>query len=97
MFQKLTLTLAMALTLSSIGLGATPKRVEGGANQKSSVEGCINRWLFNGLIRMKVTKVTQATKPFSGDPGTAGYAVAAQIRNATHKDITCRRQQYQCQ
>lgn len=54
----------------------------GGANQKASVEGCVNEWLFNGIIRMRVTKV----EPTHADKGDAypGYAITAEFRNGTN-------------
>ncbi len=57
----------------------------GGANQKASVEGCVNEWLFNGIVRMRVTKVELTYQ----DKGSAypGYAVTAEFKNGINQTI----------
>lgn len=58
----------------------------GGANQKASVEGCVNEWLFNGIVRMRVTKV----EPTYQDKGDSypGYAITAEFKNGANETIT---------
>lgn len=55
----------------------------GGANQRSSVEGCLNEWLFNGVWRMRVTKVESRL-----DGTTPTYSVTAEVRNGTTQTLT---------
>lgn len=58
----------------------------GGANQRSSVEGCVNEWLFNGIWRLRVTDVQPTTNPSRGD--WPGYAVKVEVRNGINQTIT---------
>ena len=79
----------MSAALLAGAQAAAQKHVTpGGANQKASVEGCSGTWLFNGLLRVKVTRVTGAVEPFTGSPGTPGFEVKLQVRNGTHKDVS---------
>jgi len=64
------------------------KPIAGGANQKASVEGCTRQTLFDGVWRLRVEDVQSAHRPFSGDPGTPGYAVRVQIRNGSHRTLS---------
>ena len=64
--------------------GAQHKPVAGGANQRTSVEGCMGQTLFDGFWRFKVTSVTTADEP--GDLKIPAYAVALDIRNARAVD-----------
>lgn len=81
-----------ALTTTVIG-GTTYVRLadlqkalaaQGGANQKASVSGCVNEWLFNGIWRMRVTKV----QPFRDDSYGDGYGVTVEIKNGTTQTLT---------
>ncbi|MFC3859807.1 hypothetical protein ACFOPQ_03390 [Deinococcus antarcticus] len=58
----------------------------GGANQKASVEGCVGEWLFNGIVRMRVTKV-EVTHQDKGDT-YPGYAITAEFKNGVNETIT---------
>lgn len=58
----------------------------GGANQKASVEGCMNEWLFNGIWRMRVTKAEVVTNPSRGN--IPGYAITVEINNGTKDTLT---------
>lgn len=68
--------------LAALSAG-TPAQPAGGANQKDSVEGCMNEWLFNGIVRMRVKSAT----PFNNNTGV-GYDVAVEFRNGTNQTIT---------
>ena len=57
---------------------------QGGANQKASVSGCVNEWLFNRIWRMRVTKVQTFTDSSYGD----GYGVTVEIKNGTTQTLT---------
>ena len=56
--------------------------VAGGANQRASVEGCMNEFLFNGIWRMQVTKV---------EPGEAFgqkvWVITAELRNGANRTL----------
>ncbi|THF70335.1 hypothetical protein E7T06_07635 [Deinococcus sp. Arct2-2] len=67
-------------SLTSAG-GAT---AAGGANQKASVSGCVNEWLFNGIWRMRVTKVQPVVDKDYGD----GWGVSVEIKNGTTQTLT---------
>ncbi|AZI43652.1 hypothetical protein EHF33_13580 [Deinococcus psychrotolerans] len=58
----------------------------GGVNQKASVSGCINEWLFNGVWRMRVTKV-MPIKDEAGYNYGSGWGIAVEIRNGTAQTI----------
>lgn len=54
----------------------------GGADQRASLEGCLNEWLFNGIWRARATKVEQADLN-----GLKAWAVTLEVRNATTKTL----------
>lgn len=84
-------TLTMGLTLVAAPFAravSDAKPIAGGANQKASVEGCTRQTLFDGVWRLRVEDVQSAHRPFSGDPGTPGYAVRVQIRNGSHRTLS---------
>lgn len=90
--QKVNVTLnGQAVALDSVTVGGktyvsldqlrAALAVPGGANQRVSVEGCVNEWLFNGLWRMRVTKVEPIADPGRG--GAPGWGVTVEWRNGT--------------
>lgn len=54
----------------------------GGANQRASLEGCLNEWLFNGIWRIRATKV-EPMEMF----GRNVWAVTLEIRNGTTRTL----------
>lgn len=75
--RELGITASVAgntLTLSNQGAG--------GANQRISVEGCMNEMLFNGIWRMQVTKVETA-EAF----GRKAWAISAEVRNGANRTL----------
>lgn len=81
--------MALALVVTPLGRAASDaKPITGGANQKASVEGCAGQTLFDGVWRLMVRDVHSVHRPFSGDPGTPGYAVTLQFRNGSHRTIS---------
>jgi|GEM_PF-407674 len=77
----------VSLTSSAaIPAGNSSSSGAGGANQKASVTGCQNEWLFNGIWRMRVTKMEAATNPSRGN--LPGYKVTVQISNGTTQTLT---------
>ncbi len=78
----LAASLIVAVAMSAAAAADVGQRPQGGANQRSAVEGCMGQWLFNGVWRLRVTSVT----PYevSSQPG---YAVAVEVRNGTRKTL----------
>lgn len=80
--MKMWLSLFASFLVASSLAGsaaASPKTttIQGGANQRPSVEGCTNTWLFDGVWRIRVTSV---------DP--IGSAVTMEVRNGSHDSLT---------
>jgi len=75
-----------ALIVAPRAVAASPKPVPGGANQRTSVEGCINQTLFDGFWRFKVKSVASVAEPIPGSP--QAWAVALEFRNARTQDTT---------
>src|SRR5579864_307718 len=63
--------LIMTGTLHSKGAGTTS-------------EGCMNQWMFNGVWRVRVTKV----EPFMDGAQQAGWQVTESWRNGTRQEIS---------
>ena len=57
----------------------------GGANQGASVTGCLNQPLFNGIWRLRVTKIEAITDPTGGTQPV--YHLLAQLSNGTTKTL----------
>jgi hypothetical protein len=51
----------------------------GGANQRQSLEGCLNQDFFNGIWRVKVLSV----KPIMNDDGLAGWGLNVEMKNGS--------------
>ncbi|GGJ76580.1 hypothetical protein [Deinococcus aquiradiocola] len=57
---------------------------QGGANAKASVTGCINEWLFNGVERLRVTRL----RPVEDQSYGNGWGVTVEVRNGTTESFT---------
>ncbi len=68
-------------SIATAGTGNSGSSGAGGANQKNSVEGCLNEFLFNGIWRLRVTKVEVVAD------SSPSYAVTVEIRNGTTKTL----------
>lgn len=55
----------------------------GGANQLSALQGCVGETLFNGIWRVRATKL----EPIDMN-GQKGYGVTVEWRNATRQSLT---------
>lgn len=60
-----------------------PQAVAGGANERPSLAGCRNEWLFNGVWRVKVGQVVRIQK----DADTPGWGVGIEVRNGSKVTI----------
>ena len=67
----------------SIG-AASAQTAPGGANERPSLSGCRNEWLFNGVWRVRVGSVVAITK----DGSTPGWGVNLELRNGTKATIS---------
>lgn len=76
---------AMALTIAPAPAKTKPV-VTGGSNQRMAVEGCMNKWLFNGIWRFRVISVNNAATYNDGVMET-GIGVKVQIHNGTSKEL----------
>lgn len=77
---------SVAAAPSTTTTASTPNNGAGGANQKASVTGCMNEWLFNGVWRMRVTKVQTTVNPNRGD--RPAWGVTIEIKNGTTQTLT---------
>jgi hypothetical protein len=68
---------ALAVTLP----GAAP--TAGGANERVSLEGCLGEQLFNGVWRIKASKLERANK----DADVPGWGVMLEVRNGSKATI----------
>lgn len=53
----------------------------GGSHQIGALSGCMNQWLFNGVWRIRVTKLESIKHDYTNVPG---YAVTIDARNGSH-------------
>jgi hypothetical protein len=67
-------------TLSLTLPGITP--VQGGANQRASLEGCLGETLFNGIWRFKATKLEPITRDAGTPIETPGWGLTVELRSA---------------
>jgi hypothetical protein len=65
------------LTLTNSSTPATTST--GGANQRASLEGCLGEQLFNGVWRIRASKLERISK----DGGTLGWGLTLELRNGS--------------
>jgi hypothetical protein len=68
---------ALAVTLPGVAPAA------GGANERVSLEGCLGEQLFNGVWRIKASKLERANK----DAEVPGWGVMLEVRNGSKATI----------
>jgi hypothetical protein len=54
----------------------------GGSYQLNALEGCMNQWVFNGIWRVRIQKMTPIMRPMTEFPG---FALTVEFRNGAHK------------
>jgi len=69
------------LSIGSAQANTAQAVTAGGSNQRASLEGCMNEYLFNGIWRIKVTKLERITK--DGDPMAPGWGMTLELRNGS--------------
>ena len=67
---------ALAVTL--------PGAVTGGTNERVSLEGCLGEQLFNGVWRIRASKLERVNK----DANTPGWGLTLEVRNGSKATIT---------
>jgi hypothetical protein len=74
---------ALAVTLP--GASSSPaSQAAGGANERVSLEGCLGEQLFNGVWRIRASKLERANK----DTTVPGWGVMLEVRNGSKATIT---------
>ena len=58
---RMIATLVFCLALTGLASGATPTPVPGGANQVSAVSGKVGQTVFNGVLKVQITALRDAT------------------------------------
>ena len=68
----------------SIGAGKTGVTA-GGANERPSLEGCMNEYLFNGVWRIKASKLERIFR--NSDKTFPGWGLTVELRNGTQTTL----------
>jgi hypothetical protein len=79
--EKLGVPYTITGNTLSVGTVNTGSTTAGGANERPSLEGCMNEYLFNGVWRIKATKLDKIFK--DGDPHYPGWGVTLEFRNGS--------------
>jgi len=94
MVERLITMLAICLIVS-IGTtaGSTPTPVPGGANQVSAVSGKIGQVIFNGVLRVQVKELRDATaadhpEQLLPSAGQKVMIMTVLLKNGSHSDFT---------
>ena len=80
-----SLGVASSLKGSTLTLSSTTQAapVAGGANQRLSLEGCLGEQLFNGVWRVRASKLERISK----DGATSGWGLMLELRNGSKATI----------
>ncbi|MER3555712.1 MAG: hypothetical protein C4331_15600 [Meiothermus sp.] len=71
----------------TVGNPAPANQTAGGANQRSSLEGCLGETLFNGLWRFRVTRVEPIVKDAGTPLETPGWGVTVELRSGAKEMV----------
>jgi len=75
------------MALAMPATAATPAPAQGGTFQRSSVEGCVGQWLFDGVWRVRVSAV-KANANYSTGGVLHGTEVLLTVRNGTKNTLS---------
>jgi hypothetical protein len=75
---------ALAVTLPGASSSTPSGTGAGGANERVSLEGCLGEQLFNGVWRIRASKLERANK----DADVPGWGVMLEVRNGSKATIT---------
>ena len=75
---------ALAVTLPGAGSSPANSPVAGGANERASLEGCLGEELFNGVWRIRASKLERITR----DVDTLGWGLTLEVRNGSKTTIS---------
>jgi hypothetical protein len=79
-----SLGVTSSLKGNTLTLSSTPATTPtGGANQRPSLEGCLGEQLFNGVWRIRTSKLERISK----DGGTPGWGLTLELRNGSKATI----------
>ncbi|MDX2008121.1 MAG: hypothetical protein SFU83_22995 [Meiothermus sp.] len=69
---------------ANLGLSFQPPQpvAAGGANQRASLEGCLGETLFNGIWRVRASKLEAIVKDAGTPIETAGWGITVEFRSA---------------
>lgn len=69
---------------ANLGLSFQPPQpvAAGGANQRASLEGCLGETLFNGIWRVRASKLEPIVKDAGTPIETAGWGITVEFRSA---------------
>ncbi len=70
----------------TLSIGTAQSVTAGGSNQRTSLEGCLNEYLFDGVWRIKATKLERIVK--EGDALAPGWGLTLELRNGTKTNLS---------
>jgi hypothetical protein len=73
---------ALAVTIPGSSPSSSPQAA-GGANERASLEGCLGEQLFNGVWRIRASKLERANK----DADVPGWGLMLEVRNGSKATI----------
>ncbi|MEO9264313.1 MAG: hypothetical protein ABI282_09475 [Candidatus Baltobacteraceae bacterium] len=85
--------LALTLLAVPVGAAAAPTPVPGGANQVSAMSGKVGETIFNGVLRIKIANIRDATAAdnpgqMNAQPNQKVMVMSVLLRNGSHETFT---------
>jgi hypothetical protein len=89
-------TIALSIAMVAVGatlVSAAPTPVPGGANQIKALSGAIGSTVFNGVLRVKIVELRDATsaddtKAMNVGPNQKVMIMSSLLRNGSHDEFT---------
>lgn len=81
--MKRILSMAACAAVLFLGVPVSAQQAQGGSTQAGAQPGCMNQWMFNGVWRMRVTKVEWHPADSPTPPGATAWLVTMQWNNGT--------------